>query len=600
MAVTLEQSAASAAAFAYVGPLTNRSVYNNASNYSAYTNASIASFQLLGSSYGTFNSKPVLTIESRTMHIDWTSDSSISCPLFGAFSQDLSFLRLVFSNVSDNLVTRIANPFFVPSPKPMDEILNCVMYIPAPVAVVNQFQSYAKTGPVEGQKFTLQNDLKFLFSEVMNIDIVVFSNHSQFYLLGKSPAEISIAGDVYFVDQQTGNSITPSVLCFGHTNVSAVLPSESFAVMFRVAVALCPQSDVTARIRFNFIAQDSSKKPFPFTTESSPFTIKGPPNASVAIHKFPLSNATPASTTMPPLEIALNSSLDYCSRNIALSADVSLACASPFTAPALPRPFYSDGLSGNVPAQFNAKLQITSCGASVVLSFCQVGRCALSVVVPALKLQLMSEAFVVVNGAPSNFEVIGDLSTELRGGSLLWSTNTSGRNCLGCRVFDGCNNTCSIGGFPMKLSATLVSNHTLYNLLGDVYSATDSNGTVFWCDARVSLAASMLVQVFVSFGDSFQKPLPALFNISGVGEPAKLSAPASLTSNASVSVAAGALLPITFKMQDAAGSPTSQPNAAVRVRIVKKTYTRYTHVPHATSLSCLLNPHPCLPVLAAC
>jgi hypothetical protein len=46
-----------------------------------------------------------------------------------------------------------------------------------------------------------------------------------------------------------------------------------------------------------------------------------------------------------------------------------------------------------------------------------------------------------------------------------------------------------------------------------------------------------------------------------------------MTSNASVSVAAGALVPITFKMQDAAGSPTSQPNAAVRVRIVKKTYT---------------------------
>jgi hypothetical protein len=162
---------------------------------------------------------------------------------------------------------------------------------------------------------------------------------------------------------------------------------------------------------------------------------------------------------MPPLEIALKSSLDYCSRNISLSADVSLACASPFTDPASPRPFYSDGLSGNVPAQFNAKFQIASCGASVVLSFCQVGRCALSVLVPALKLQLVSEAFVVVNGAPSNFEVIGDLSTQLRGGSLIWSSNTSGRNCLGCRVFDGCSNTCSIGGFPMKRGPGLENRH---------------------------------------------------------------------------------------------------------------------------------------------
>jgi len=81
----------------------------------------------------------------------------------------------------------------------------------------------------------------------------------------------------------------------------------------------------------------------------------------------------------------------------------------------------------------------------------------------------------------------------------------------------------------------------------------------------------MLVQVQVSI-QSFQKPLPILFNVSGAGEPAALSTPPVLPLN--LSAAGRSLAPMTFKLQDAAGVPTYQSNVAVRVRVVVKSSIR--------------------------
>jgi hypothetical protein len=186
--------------------------------------------------------------------------------------------------------------------------------------------------------------------------------------------------------------------------------------------------------------------------------------------------------------------------------------------------------------------------------------------VPAMQLSVLLPHFVVVHGTAAEFIVIGQLTPEIRGGGLLWSSNISGIHCLHIHVFDGCNNTFATDGFTFELSASL-SNFSRYILLGQIFSTTNHDGTVIWRNVRVSRAVSMLVQVQVSC-QSFQKSLPVLFNISGVGEPAALALPGVLPLN--VSRAGDSLAPVTFMLTDAAGSPTHQSNAAVRVRVVLK------------------------------
>ena len=275
---------------------------------------------------------------------------------------------------------------------------------------------------------------------------------------------------------------------------------------------------------------------------------------------------------LSPLEITLSSSIDYCSR-LSFSSELSLSCAVAFENETKTSPFYGSGdTCSNVSRELNSLKQTTlgTCRTRFLLSFGPAGKCEMKFSVPAMSLTLSLPRFTIMHGSAANFIVIGELTSAIRGGGLLWSTNISGMNCLRIRLFDGCNNTFTSNEFIVELSATL-SNFSRYPLLGQVFSNPNFDGIVQWCSARVSLAVPMLVQVQVSI-QSFQKPLPILFNISGAGEPAALSTPSVLPLN--LSAAGRSLAPMTFKLQDAAGVPTYQSNVAVRVRVVVKSSIR--------------------------
>jgi len=546
-----------------------------------FTNTSTPSFVLRGSSYGTFNAKPLISIDSIITDALWTSDSSVSCPYGLPISRDLVTLRVTFlTNTSDSMLelahTFVANPQFVPSSKPVAQSLNCILYIPAPAMVLNAFNNYAQYGYVlAGQIFQVPSQLDvaiFQFSELINVDVVVFNNHSQVYLKNYETIPVSISGNVSVIDEQTG-AIISSIICYGSTLVSAVLPANSFAVLFHFSVALCSPTDVhLVRFRYDFVALNEAGIALSFRAQSASFSVKGPSVFSLTVSKFPFSNATQANTVLAPLEIVLSTSMDYCTR-LSFASELNLSCAAVSANERSASQFFASGdTCGNTSSGVTSLKQTTfgSCRTSFLLSLRSVGTCQMTISVPAMQLALTLPQFTVVHGPAADFNVIGKLSSALRGGGLIWSTNASGANCLCIRLFDGCNNTFTTNGFMVELSARL-SNFSRYILLGQALSTTNNDGTVLWCSVRASLAVSMLVQVQVSW-QSFQKPLPVLLNISGIGEPAALSTPAALLSN--VSGAGNPLAPVTFKLQDAAGVPTYQSNVAVRVRIVLKSSIR--------------------------
>ena len=548
-----------------------------------FTNLSTPSLVLRGNSYSTFDAKPRISIDSNTIDAFWTSDSAMTLRLYSLpISRDLVTLRVYFfTNTSDSNSTLlannfVANPLFVPSSKPVAQSLNCVMYIHVPDAVLNAFSTYVQNGfSSVGQIFQAQNQsdlLIFQFSELIDIDVVVFNNHSQVYLYNYVPIEVYISGNVSVINEQTGDVIS-SIICYGSTQVSAVLPSNNFAVMFRFSVALCSPADISAvRFRYDFFALNEVGTPLSFYAQSASFSVKRLPVFSLILSQFPLSNATPASTVLSPLEITLSSSIDYCSR-LYFSSELSLSCAAAFENVKKASPFYGSGdTCSNVHREVNSLKQTTlgTCSTRFLLSFGPAGKCEMKFSVPAMSLTLSLPHFTIMHGSAADFIVIGELKSAIRGGGLLQSINISGMNCLCIRLFDGCNNTFTSHEFIVELSARL-SNFSPYSLLGQVFSNPNYDGIAQWCSARVSLAVSMLVQVQVSI-QSFQKPLPILFNVSGAGEPVALSTPPVMPLN--LSAAGRSLAPMTFKLQDAAGVPTYQSNVAVRVRVVVKSSIR--------------------------
>jgi hypothetical protein len=191
------------------------------------------------------------------------------------------------------------------------------MYIHVPDAVLNAFSTYVQNGfSSVGQIFQAQNQselLIFQFSELIDIDVVVFNNHSQVYLYKYVPIEVYISGNISVINEQTGDVIS-SIICYGSTQVSAVLPSNQFAVMFRISLALCSPADISAvRFRYDFFALNEVGTPLSFYAQSASFSVKRLPVFSLILSQFPFSNATPASTVLSPLEITLSSSIDYCS-----------------------------------------------------------------------------------------------------------------------------------------------------------------------------------------------------------------------------------------------------------------------------------------------
>jgi hypothetical protein len=534
---------------------------------------------LFGSSFGLNDAQSFVEIDGLKSNLIWTSDSVIATSFRSTISRDATVFRMnILSNSSSLPISQfdITNPFFVPSGKPVSQALNSIIYTPIPLLMNQKIDAYSRLGSVHAGSIFVPSSVNvsiFRYSEIVDIDIVIYNNHSQVFLKNYLPVSIPITGTLSII-ANTGISFGSALpICSGNTSVSSELPANSFATTIRVSVAVCPMIDISAAIIvFDFTARAETDQRVQFRATSSVISFSRASDFSLILESNEIEDIISAGNLLVPLELKLQHSYgsDYCSK-VTILSQVNISCSTSASFSSQPAPIFPEGTCMDRTAVFILQQRtVSSCKIVIpAFSMSQIGLCQMLVTLPSMFTSLALTPFNVRPGAPADFILIGVMATQLRGSALLCSTNISGSCCLGIHIIDRCNNSYITSGFNASIEAYF-ANFTAYALLGPTM-ASSQLGSIFWCNTRVSRESSTPIRVLVSC-QSFRKYFSEFLNISGVGPPTTLAVTSPPANNASV--AGTSLQPITFKLQDFSGVASMQPNAVIRVRIVPKKQTR--------------------------
>jgi hypothetical protein len=537
-------------------------------------NGSAVAMAMNGTSFAPFQIPALLKIDDRAVVTHWTSDSSIRSEYPWPVSRDVvAFVVRVFEPTSDGklLSTSVpANPIFIPSSKPIAESLNVMLYIPAPANVVSNMNEFILRGSSTGWMFpaqTFSSPPSFFESEIMDLDIVVYTNHTQVYLKDYSPISIDLNSNLSLYD--SSNNLINDRVCFGDSvlSKSLSLAASAFATSFRTSFAICSLSSNAGLQLVNVVVTvrvlDESGSILYFSTKPVSLHILRRPQALLS-SQFAHKNFSAGTVNEVPMKVSLVNTGASCSR-LLFEYTANISCLSGQKRAA--SSFVRNGLcnAGNAVSAIQQRVE-KSCDIDFQSwTFETAGPCYITVHVFHFAIALDIPIFVRA-GNPHEVFVVGRLSPHLKTGDIIWSNNASVLKCLELRFADACNNSRQEGGFSCNLSAFL-SNMTEYSLRGPTSVDADSNGRCIWCSARVSLSAPLLVKLQVKWLNS-DRYLEPLVNVSGMAEAAVLSVAAPSFSNESK--AGSALAPITFKLFDANGAAVSASNTVIRVRIIRK------------------------------
>lgn len=535
-------------------------------------NESATVMTLNGSSFSSFQIQALLKIDDRAVVTNWTSDSSIRFVYPWPVSRDVMNFLVRFTDPNGQLLstTAPANPVFVPSSKPVNESINVKMYNGLPADVTDNLNEFMLRGTVMGWTFPTQyfsTPPSYFESELIDLDIVVYTNHTQVYLKDYNPISMNFKSNLSLYD--ASSNLMNHHVCFGDSSLSqsASLLASKFATLFKASFAICSLPNNSELHSVHVVATirllDENGALVSSSTQPLPLSIRPRPRATLS-SQFADINVSAGTINTVPMIVSLTNAGASCSR-LVFEYTANISCLSNQTL--VPSFFVPDGLcnEGKGVSTVRQKVEKTCDIDFQSWTFEQAGSCHIAVHVLMFNTAFTVPIFVQA-GAPNGMAIVGQLQSHLKAGDVIWSNNASVLKCLELSFTDKCNNSRAAGGFSCRLHAYL-SNTSQYTLLGQTSVDANANGRCVWCSARVSLTAPLLVVLQVQWLD-FDRYLEPLVNVSGRAEAAVLSLAAPSFNNETK--AGNALAPITFKLFDANGAPAAASNTIIRVRIIRK------------------------------
>jgi hypothetical protein len=529
---------------------------------------------LNGTSMSPFKLQALVKIDEQTVALNWTSDSSLSFEHPWPVSKDAVslFIRFFDTIPGDALLSTStpANPVFVPSSKPVVDSLNVALYIPAPADVLQNVGGFVQRGSAMGWTFPAQNNSaspSYFESELIELDIAVYNNHTQVYLKNYAPVGVDLYSNVLLYN--SANKLVNELICYGNSSLSktTLLPPSAFATFFKATFALCSiPRDVASMSLYVVIsvqARDELGALVDFPIRPATITIRARPQAVLANH-FTKSVFVAGEVNAVSTIVTLGNTGVECSRLVSKHT-ANVSCL--FDGIYVPVPFFPEGSCTDGRGVFAVLNQILrTCDLDLQgWIFGSSGSCQITIETLMFGSSI-TIPILVQAGNPEYMAIEGQLQSHIAEGGVIWSNNASVMKCLEISFRDKCNNTRNTGGFACKLSGFLF-NMSQYALLGTTAIDAAANGRCVWCSARVSRAAP-LVKLQVQWLQSQMFLLPFV-NVSGAGEAAALSLVSSSITNQTK--AGTKLNPVIFKLYDANGIPVvAGTSAVIRVRIIRK------------------------------
>jgi hypothetical protein len=526
-----------------------------------------------GSSFSPgFQFPALVRVDEHSVATTWTSDSSISCLYPWPLSRDVLNIIFHFCDLSGVLLSSsaISNPMFVPSSKLIVDSLNIIIYISIPSDVAIHINEFISRGSAIGWTFPAQrfsSTPSFSESEIIDVDIVAYNNHTQLYLKNYAPVGFQMFGGVslYNSSQASMNQL----VCFGNSSlpISVSFPPNVFATVFRASFAICsiPKDfeSLTLTIIVSIQVPDERGALISLATEPTDVSIRQKRMASLS-PQFNYTNVSAGIIDTAPRIVSLVSQGASCSL-LMFEYTANVSCF--FNQQMVPVSFFPHGLCSDGGGVSTLRHTIQrSCDFNLqAWSFGSAGSCQISLEVPSFGASLIIPIFVSP-GQPHTAVILGRMPSHIAPGGVIWSNNATAFKCLELNFLDICSNAIITGGFTCKLSAVL-SNLSLYALHGQNSVDADANGRCEWCNSRVSVVVPHLVQLRVQWLE-MQQYLQPFVNVSGPSEAAAISL---ITPSPSNQTTAGSVLPpMTFKLFDANGVTVAGDRAVIRVRIVRK------------------------------
>jgi hypothetical protein len=530
--------------------------------------------QLNGSNMSPFQIQSLVKIDHRTTSTNWTSDSSLSCVHPWPVSRDSLNFYIQFFDINNAMLSTSTpvNPDFIQSGKSIVESLNVLLYIPAPTEVLVQVNDFTLRGSSMGWTFPTQQNFtppSFFESELIDVDIVVYNNHTQVYLKDYAPVGVDLHSAIVLYD--SGNALQNELVCHGKSQLSkstTILPN-TFATFIRSSFALCSIPRGVASFTLSIVAiiqvRDELGALLNFSSQPMKLTLHTSPQAVLSAQVTQM-NFTAGVVSTSPAVVSLVNTGALCSR-LVFEYTASVSCLS--NQVFVPVAFFPDGscTDGQGLLALRNKIQRTCDIDLQQWTFSFVGSC--QIVIDALLFNsTLTIPISVKVGEPSDVAIIGILQSHIAEGGIIWSNHASvsALKCLELSFKDKCNNTRDVGGFTCKLSGFL-SNMSQYALLGETSVDASTNGRCIWCRARTSRHAPLLIRLQVQWLQA-QRFLQPLVNVSGPGEAAVVSPVTRLITNQTA--AGNVLTPLTFRLFDANGVSVARRNTVIRVRITQR------------------------------
>jgi hypothetical protein len=180
-----------------------------------------------------------------------------------------------------------------------------------------------------------------------------------------------------------------------------------------------------------------------------------------------------------------------------------------------------------------------------------------------------SSNITVINGDPFHIEILGQIPENFNEGSLIWSSNASGANCLSAFIRDQFLNAVMQCQNVFDLRAAM-ANGSYYQLFGPSQGISDCKGGLLWCATRVTV--SSVIQLRIS-SPYFTKTISSIVVLGqGAATNVAIISPVSQTD---LPIQAGhALPPIQIQVTNAARMVLTQTgNIVLRVRLRPKSTT---------------------------
>jgi hypothetical protein len=487
-------------------------------------------------------------VTGNCVDVFWNSDSSLYClhqlapsgALNDAVMFSISFLNSVTQGTSS---ASIKNPYFVPKQYPLADVVSFWIH-PGPVS--NQPDSTAWDTKELSQ-------ILFGSGQLIDLAIIFVNNNSQPYITSSGYTEVvAIITSIQFTP--INSSLAKISACAQLDFPSKLrIPAGSVSQVHNFAIALCFAGSlpVMGHLEFSFELQGLSQISNSSVRASSPFTLYHFASAQLSVSTHP-GNVVAMESVIPlvTFKITVFPSVVACG-DMLFQYTAFLVCNNAI----LQSKNATSAKSCDFAPDFNGTIPVIS------------EDCHISASLPFLNQSVVrSPTFSSTFGTESFVEIIGTIPRQLSGGQVLASGNVSEGSCLIAQLFDK-------NGFPVRrmgIVGTLAAfvDSRPYGILGNRTTASNLNGTLFWCSAKTSSLALNIV-LRLEF-PSFFLVIPGTFNVSSAGTVSSVTLQRPPPSNASLLPGAPPP-PVTLSLLDAGGNSFQTAKSTfVRVRVFSR------------------------------